>query len=567
MMVGPSVGRERGNLNRRLPALDWIAGYRKDWAAADLIAGLTTAAIVIPKAMAYATVAGLPIQVGLYTAFVPLIVYALLGSSRPLSVTTSTTIAILVAAAFSDRALGGDPETLARATALLTLMVGAILIAASILRLGFVANFISEPVLVGFKAGIGVLIIVDQLPKVLGVHFTKGSFFHNVLAIARELPHASLTTLAVGSLSIVALIVIEKLRPRWPAPLIVIAAAIGAVVVLGLQNYGVTLVGAIPAGLPKFILPDVSQAHDFWPDALAIALMSFTETIAAGRAFINADEPALKPNIELFATGAANAVGALFGSMPAGGGTSQTAVNRLTGARTQLASVVTAAMSLLAMLFLSPLIALMPNAVLAGVVIVYSAGLIKPFDFRNILSVRRTEFVWAVAALIGVMLLGTLRGIVVAIIVSLIALAYQTANPPVLVLGRKPGTNVFRPRSPEHPDDESFPGLLILRPEGRLFFLNAERVAEKVRALMARERPKVVVFDLSGVFDIEYSALKMLVEAERRSRAGGAELWLAGAGPDVLAVIRRSVLGRALGGGQLLFNLEAAVDRYRSGRS
>jgi sulfate permease, SulP family len=549
-------------LKLRLPALEWIAGYRKDWAASDLTAGLTTAAIVIPKAMAYATIAGLPIEIGLYTAFVPLLVYALLGGSRPLSVTTTTTIAILVAAAFSDGALSDDPSAVVNTTALLTLMVGAILIAASLLRLGFVANFISEPVLVGFKAGIGVVIIVDQIPKVLGVHFTKGSFVQNLLAIVRELPHVSPATLAVGAATIVGLLAIEKWRPRWPAPLIVIAIAIGAVIAFGLQNYGVSLVGAIPAGLPEFNLPDVTQARDLWPDALAIALMSFTETIAAGRAFISQDEPALKPNGELFATGAANAVGALFGSMPAGGGTSQTAVNRLTGARTQLASVVTAAMSLLTMLFLSPLIALMPNAVLAGVVIVYSAGLIKPLDFRNILKVRTTEFVWAVTALLGVVLLGTLRGIVVAIIVSLIALAYQTANPPVFVLGRKPGTNVFRPRSAQHPDDEAIPGLLILRPEGRLFFLNAERVAEKVRALMAQEQPRVVLFDLSGVFDIEYSALKMFAEAERRGRAAHTELWFAGAGPEVLAVIRRSVLGRALGDGQLLFNLEVAVDKF-----
>jgi len=291
-------------------------------------------------------------------------------------------------------------------------------------------------------------------------------------------------------------------------------------------------------------------------------LMSFTETIAAGRAFINREEPVLRPNVELLATGAANAIGAFFGSMPAGGGTSQTAVNRLTGARTQLASVVTAAMSLLAMLFLSPLIALMPNAVLAGIVIVYSAGLIKPVDFRNILKVRRTEFIWAITAFAGVMLLGTLRGIMVAIVASLVALAYQTANPSVFVLGRKPGSNVFRPRSPAHPDDESFPGLLILRLEGRLFFLNAERVAEKVRALMIEAHPKVLLLDLSGVFDIEYSALKMLAEAERRGRELNVELWLASAGPEVLAVLRRSPLAAALGPSQLMPNLEVAVERF-----
>jgi anti-anti-sigma factor len=214
------------------------------------------------------------------------------------------------------------------------------------------------------------------------------------------------------------------------------------------------------------------------------------------------------------------------------------------------------------MLFLSPLIARMPNAVLAGVVIVYSVGLIKIADFRSILSIRRTEFVWVIAAFMGVMLLGTLRGILVAIVISLVALAQQTANPPVFVLGRKPGTNVFRPRSAEHPDDESFPGLLMLRLEGRLFFLNAERVAEKIRGLLSETQPRVVLFDLSGVFDIEYSALKMLMEAERRSRESDVELWLVGASPEVLATVRRSPLGALLGRERLLFNVETAVAKY-----
>ncbi len=548
----------------RLPMLDWMSAYRKDWLGSDLVAGLTTAAVVIPKAMAYATIAGLPIQVGLYTAFVPLIVYAVLGTSRPLSVTTTTTLAILTAAELGQVVPNGDPAALVQATALLTLMVGAILIAASVLRLGFVANFISEPVLIGFKAGIGVVIIVDQLPKVLGIHFAKGTFLHNVESIVVGLPHVSLPTLAVGAFTIGGLAVIEKLRPRWPAPLIIVAAAIAAVSLFALQNYGISLVGAIPAGLPAVSVPDLGLAQQLWPGALGIALMSFTETIAAGRAFARTDEPPLRPNAELVATGVANAAGAFMGAMPAGGGTSQTAVNRMTGARTQVAGVVTALMTLLTMLFLSPLIALMPNAVLAGTVIVYSVGLIKPIDFRNILRIRRTEFIWAIAAFLGVMLVGTLQGILVAIIISLVALTQQTANPPVYVLGRKVGTNVFRPRSPEHPDDESFPGLLMLRLEGRLYFLNAESIAEKVRALVAEAKPKVVLFDLSGVFDLEYSALKMLTEADQRSRERGATLWLAGLAPEVFAMVQHSPLGEAMGRERLFFNLELAVDKYRA---
>ncbi len=548
--------------NSRLPFLEWLPGYRQEWLAPDIVAGLTTAAVVIPKSMAYATIAGLPIQVGLYTAFIPLIIYAILGTSRPLSATTTTTLAILAAAELGEFAPNGDAATLLQVGALLTLMVGVVLILASILRLGFVANFISEPVLIGFKAGIAVVIIVDQLPKILGIHFTKGGFLHNVQAIILGLPHLSLATLVVGLLTMIGLAVLEKYRPRWPAPLVVVAAGIASVGLFALQSHGVELVGDIPAGLPPVIVPNLALAPQLWAGAVGIALMSFTETAAVGRAFAKTDEPAPRPNAELFATGMANAVGAFLGAMPGGGGMSQTAVNRMTGARTQIAGLVTAAMTLLTMLLLAPLLGRMPHALLAGIVIVYSVGLIKPADFRDILRIRRTEFIWASTAFLGVMLLGTLRGILVAIIVSLVALAQQTADPPVHVLGRKRGTNVFRPRSPENPDDEFFPGLLLLRLEGRVFFLNAERIAEKIRPLIAETKPRVVVFDLSGVFDIEYSALKMFIEAEKRHREAGVKMWFAALTPEVYATVQRSPLGDLLGNERMLFNLEIAVDKY-----
>jgi len=542
-----------------LPLLEWLLGYRKEWVRPDLVAGLTTAAVVIPKAMAYATIAGLPVQVGLYTAFVPLIIYAVLGTSRPMSVTTTTTIAILTGATLDQLVPNGDASTLLQVTGLLTLMVGGMLILASALRLGFVANFISEPVLVGFKAGIAVVIIVDQLPKILGIHFTKGSFLHNVQGIALGLPHVSIPTLAVGIATIVGLVVIERFRPGWPAPLIAVAVAVAGIALFGLQSQGVELVGTIPAGLPPFHVPELALANELWPAALGIALMSFTETIAVGRAFATSDEPTPRPNAELLATGVASAAGAFVGSMPAGGGMSQTAVNRMAGARTQISGLVTAGVSLLTMLLLAPVLGLMPHAVLASIVVVYSIGLIQLADFRDILQVRRMEFIWAASAFFGVMLIGTLKGILVAIIISLFALAHQAANPRIYVLRRKPGTNVFRPHSPEHPQDESFPGLLLLRLEGRLFFLNAERVAEQIRLLIAEARPKIVLLDLSGVIDFEYTALKMLIAAEKRGREAGMALWLAELTPQVYAAIQRSPLGETLGRERLMYTVEIAV--------
>jgi high affinity sulfate transporter 1 len=523
------------------------------------VAGLTAAAVVLPKALAYATIAGLPVQVGLYTAFVPPLIYAIVGTSRALSVTTTTTVAILAGAQLGQLAQQGDPAALLSASATLTFLVGVLLVAAALLRMGFLANFISEPVLVGFKAGIGIVIVVDQIPKLLGVHFEKGTFLENLARLAISLPEVSLPTLGVALVILLLLFGFERFLPRAPAPLIAVAAGIAGV---GLLALPVETVGEVPRGIPHFILPDRHLVSTLWPAALGIALMSFTETIAAGRAFARSDEPPVRPNQELVATGLANLGGSLLGAMAGGGGTTQTAVNREAGARTQLAGVATALFALLTMLLLAPWLGLLPQAALAAVVIVYSIGLIRPEEFRVIRNVRRMEFFWALTAFAGVVLLGTLKGILVAIVVSLAALAHQVADPPVYALGRKRGTNVYRPRSDEHADDETFPGLLLVRPEGRIFFANAQRVAQKLAALMAEAQPKVVALDLSSVPDLEYSALKMLIEAEERQRARGVSLWLVGLNPGVLAVVQRSPLGPHLGHQRMHFNLEIAVEKY-----
>jgi MFS superfamily sulfate permease-like transporter len=331
----------------------------------------------------------------------------------------------------------------------------------------------------------------------------------------------------------------------------------------GLPGAGVATVGSIPTGLPAVAWPNLDLIEVMWPGAAGIALMSFTESIAAARAFSEPREPRLVPNQELLAVGLANVAGGLFSSMPAGGGTTQTAVNRRAGARTQFAELVTAAGAVATLLLLAPMIALLPQAALAAVVVAYSVDLIRPVEFREIRHVRRTEFYWAIVAFAGVVVLGTLKGILVAVIISLVALVHQAYNPPVYVLGRKRGTDVFRALSREHPDDETWPGLLILRTEGRVFFANAQRIGEQMWPLVKQTQPSVVLIDCSAVFDIEYTALKMLTEAEAKLRADGIALWLAALNPEVLAVVRQSKLGETLGRERLFFNLQAAVEHYR----
>ncbi|MBK8690231.1 MAG: SulP family inorganic anion transporter [Betaproteobacteria bacterium] len=530
----------------------------------DVVAGLTAAAVVLPKAMAYATVAGLPVAVGLYTAFVPMVIYALLGTSRVLSVSSTTTLAILAGTQLGLAVPDGDPSRLVTATATLTALVGAMLVLARLLHLGFVANFISTPVLTGFKAGIGLVIVLDQVPKLLGIHIAKQGFFLDLASVVQHVPDTSLLTLAVAAVTFAVLVGMERLWPHSPAPLVAVGGAIAASWFFGLKALGVSTVGLIPQGFPSLTLPDLALIEQLVPGALGIALMSFTETIAAGRAFARPADPRIDANRELIATGAANLGGALFGAMPAGGGTSQTAVVLSAGGRSQKASLVTAATALATMLLLAPILGLLPHATLAAVVIVYSVGLIQPQEFRAIRNVRTMEFRWALIACAGVLLFGTLKGIVVAIIVSMIGLASQVAAPRVHVIGRKRGADVLRPLAPEHPDDETFEGLLIVRPEGRLFFVNAQTVTEQIGALVAQHRPRVLAVDLSRVSDIEYSALQALMEGERRVTESGVAVWLVGLNPGVLEVVRNSGLDQRLGRERMLFNARAAIERYQA---
>jgi SulP family sulfate permease len=543
--------------------MPWLHEYRREWLRPDVIAGLTTAAVVLPKAIAYATIAGLPVEMGLYTALVPMAVYAVLGSSRVLSVSTTTTIAILTETELTRVVPSGDVNGLLKAASTLTLLVGAFLVVASILRLGFIATFISDPVLVGFKAGIGIVVIVDQIPKLLGFHVASEPFFRKLLSILQHSSQTSFPTLALGLITLAIVIGAEKWLPRIPAVLLAVAVAIACFSFLRLQNVGVEAMGMVRVGLPAPLAPDLSLVGLLWPGAMGIALMSFTESVAAGRAFVGRGEPRPNPDQELRALGLANLAGAFFRVIPAGGGTSQTAVNRAAGARTQVAELVTVAAAGATLLFLTPVIRLLPQAALAAVIIATNLGLLSPVEFSKIRTIRKVEFRWALVALAGVILFGSLQGIVVAVIVSLLGLVYEANHPLVYVLGRKPGTDVFRPLSPEHKSDETFPGLLILRTEGRVYFANAQRIGDKVWPMVHQAKPRVVLFECSAIPDIEYTALKMLTDAEEKLRQEGASLWLAALNPEALAMIQRSALGEVLGRQRMFFNVQQAVEAYQ----
>lgn len=543
-----------------------LSGYRKEWLRFDALAGLTTAAVVIPKSMAYASIAGLPVQAGLYVALVPMLVYALLGSSRPLSVSTTSTLAILTAAALARAVPGADAARLMVAAATLAMMVGGFLIVAGVLRLGFVANFISDPILTGFKAGVAVVILFGQVPKLLGVHIQGDHFFRSIFSTLQHVPDTNVVTLIVSVASLAILVGLHRFRPRAPAPLVAVVIGIAAAGLLGLKAAGVALTGDIPAGLPRPVLPDLGLAKVLWPSALGMALMSFTESIAIGRAFARHDEPRPVPNRELFALGAANLAGSFFQSLPAGGGASQTAVNSQAGARSQVSALATVAIVVATLLFLSPFISLLPQATLAAIVVVTAVPLLSVPEFRAILAIRRTEFLWALVTCAGVVLIGTLEGILVAIAISLLTLMYQANHPLVYIVSRKCGTDVFRPQSADHPEDETLPGLLIVRTEGRMTFASMPHARERMAALIAAAHPRVVILDCSAIPDFEYTALCTLIRAEEKMREGGIALWLSALNPLALKMVRGSSLGQALGAERMFFNLRDAVKAYENSR-
>ncbi len=538
----------------------WLATYRRDWLRSDAVGGLTTAAVVIPKAMACAVIAGLPVEAGLYTALAATLIYPLLGSSRALSVSSTSAIAMLMAAAIADTSAppGTEPVTIA---ATMALLVGVFLLAARLIGLGFLANFISKPVLVGFAAGVGLAIIIGQAKALLGLHLES----HGTVGILLELPRAITAThgltLLVSAVGIGLLLGLHRYLPRAPAPLIWVGLAILASAALNLREQGVALVGSVPPGLPAVALPDLALIPQLWPAALGIALMSFTESVAAARTFRRAQDARVDADQELLAIGAANVAVAMVGGLPAGGGTSQTAVADQAGVRSQMAQWVAAAATLVTLLLFSGLIGLLPQAALAALVVVVSIGMIKPMDFRAIRQIRRMEWLWALATLVGVVLIGTLEGIGIAVVISMLTLIYQANHPPVYEVTYSRDKEVFR-RAGENALDETIPGLLMLRAEGRLNFANAANAQDKMQALVAQSNPRVIVLECSAIPDIEYTALAMLTEAEIQLRARGVRLWLAAINPDLFKTIMRSPLGAALGQERMHFNLRIALAAF-----
>jgi sulfate permease, SulP family len=482
----------------------------------DLLAGATAAAVVIPQAMAYATIAGLPVQYGLYCAFVPMLVYAALGTSRPLSVSTTSSISLITGATVI--AVAADQAAAVAST--LAVVVGVVLLVAGVMRLGFVADFISDSVLAGFKVGMGLVIVADQLGRILGVPVEGDNFFEKTWSALSQLDQASGITVAVGLAGITVLLALHRTSPTLPGPLLVVAGGIGLVALA--DPSGLNLIPPVPQGLPRPAAPEFGFADDVFPAALGIALIGFTESIAAARAFRRRGDPPLDANRELVALGSANVAGGLFRAYPAGGGLSQTAVNDGAGAKTRVASAVTAALVALTLLVLAPAFDDLPDAVLGAIVVVAAVGLILSPELQRTRRVRTRDWGLALVALAGILLLGTLQGILIAVVASVLVLLYQASRPPLRVLEGTP------------------PGLLAVRVEGAVFFANARRFFTRLAELVGETKPNVLLMDLSSMPDMDVTALDAGREFAELLRDSGVEPWIAGALPRPLEMLERA---------------------------
>ena len=552
-------------LTNLLPILSWLPEYRSPRLLHDLFAGITLAAYAVPVAMAYSVLAGLPPQVGLYCYIGSGIVYALFASSRHLAIGPTAAISVMVASVVGSMA-GGNAAFYAAIAAATAGLVAFFCFLAWALRLSSFVNFISETILIGFKAGAALSIAVTQLPKLFGVSGGGDHFFARCLLLLGQLGDTQPIVLLISIVSLTVLFVGDRLYPRRPFALLVVVLSTAAVTFFGLADRGVQVVGAIPAGLPRFGIPRVGIEH---MEALlelgfACFLLSYVESIAAARTFATKHGYTIDPRQELLGLGAANLVAALGQGYPVAGGLSQSAVNEGAGARTPL-SLFFASLSLtLVLFFLTGLLKNLPQAVLAAVVIVAVSRFIKISDFRNLWRVSRIEFNVALVAFVGVLLLGILKGVTISAVASILFLLRFLARPHVAPLGRIPGTSRFSDLM-RHPDNELFPGLFLFRVEAPLLYFNVQTIDKTVLDYVhASLKPvRLVVCDLSTSPYIDVAGARMLAQLDEQLRLEGISFRVAEAHSSVRDILRTTGVDLSIGGVNRLISLADIVQEFQ----
>jgi high affinity sulfate transporter 1 len=543
-------GSAGGRLKALFPPLGWLGAYRAAWLGGDLVAGLTLAAYALPVALAYATLAGLPPQMGVYGYMLGGLGYALLGSSRHLAVGPTSAISLMVAAQVGAMA-AGDAALYVQIATLAAFAVALLCFIGWALRLSALVKLISDSVLVGFKAGAGITIAMTQLPSLFGVPGGGTNVIERLVRLIQQLGQTNKVTLALGLVAIALLVAGARKLPGRPVGLGVVILSIVVVAAFGLGAQGVAVTGEIPSGLPDIGLPAVrlSDVEGIFPLAAGILLLAYIEGVSAARAFAEKHGYALDPRQEFLGLGAANLMAGLGGGYPVAGGLSQSAVAEQAGSRTPLALVVASAALALCLLFLTAPLANLPKAALAAVVLTAVAGLINVPEMLRLWRVSTLDFAAAMVALAGVLLLGILQGILLAALASVLMLLRGAARPHVAILGRIPGTAILGDRA-RHPENETLPGVLACRPEGSLIYVSAEAVREAVDDALAATAPgtRLVVLDLSASAHMDLAGTRMLRKLHEALAPRGIRLAVIGAHGRVRDLMRRDGVAALLGG-------------------
>jgi high affinity sulfate transporter 1 len=508
---------------RLLPILGWLPAYRRDCLLPDFLAGLAVWAVMVPEAMAYAGIVGVPPIMGLYTIVPPLVAYAALGTSRVLVVGPDTATGLISALTVGAIAMPGT-ASFDMLTSTLAILIGVLFLLFGALRMGWVAAFIPTPVMRGFIEGLVCVTIVGQVPHLLGIAGTSGNFFRKLGFVLQHLPDASLAPVVTGVLSLAAMQLLRRLAPRVPAALVVATAATIIVGLLGGKAAGVSVVGDLPSGVPHLVLPnlDHTTVQKLLPGALAIALVGYAEALGGAKAAAMQGGGDIDPNQELIAHGPANILSGLFGGFLVVGSLSKTSVAMAAGARTQLANLIAAVFCFLTLVLLTPLFRGMPHPALAAIVIAAMLHLSQPGYLRNLLARNRLEFGVAAVVIGGELTLGVLQGIAVGVVLALVMLVYRTAHPHGAVLGELPGTEAYRDIR-RHPEARTFPGLLIWRPGGDLFFASIGHLLDSLRAAVAASEPPVrrVLVDADSVNFIDTTACDALLSTITKMQSRG----------------------------------------------
>ncbi|MEU1192951.1 sulfate permease [Streptomyces sp. NPDC005859] len=564
--MSKTSGRHVPKWRRLVPGLVTLLGYRSAWLTGDLLAGVTVAAYLVPQVMAYAAVAGLPPVTGLWAILPALALYAVLGSSRLLSVGPESTTALMTAAVVAPLA-AGDAGRYASLAATLAVTVGLLCLVARAVRLGFLADLLSRPVLIGYLAGVALIMMVDQLPKLTGVRTAGTEFFPQVWSFLVHLPDADPATVVFSAVVLVFLFLMAHYARAVPGPLVAFVLGTAAVVVLDLDGrYGLEVIGEVPSGLPGLTVPDLDELPHLVLPALGVLLVAYTDFILTARAFADHDDkgPELDANQEFLALGAANLGAGVLHGFPVSSSASRTALASSAGARSQAYSLVAGAVVLAVLLFFSPLLARTPSAVLGTLVVYAAVRMIDLAGFRRLASFRRRELLLAVGCLAGVLALDILYGVIIAVGLSVAELLTRVARPHDAVEGLVPGVAGMHDVD-DYPQARTIPGLLVYRYDSPLFFANAEDFRRRALAAVDEQTDPVrwFVLNTEANVEVDITALDAVDELRRELARRGIVFALARVKQDLMDDLEAYGLADSVGGDLVFPTLPTAVAAYR----